>query len=146
MKTSAMRMEGRFIRPEDIALQNNGCHRVMLSVTKCDKRRSNAALCGKLLRWPRKNEKWFAAWFFANVEIAPAHGFADSGAEGFRNSFFRREARRQMARREFHRHRIFDFTVGENTVEKSISETIDGMLNARAFDKIDTDAEHAHPE
>jgi hypothetical protein len=29
-------------------------------------------------------------------------------------------------------------------MEKSIAEAINGMLDARAFDKIDTDAEDAH--
>jgi hypothetical protein len=50
-----------------------------------------------------------------------------------------------MARRKFHRHRIFDFAVGENTMEKSIPETVDRMLDARTLDKIDSDAEHTHP-
>jgi hypothetical protein len=31
-------------------------------------------------------------------------------------------------------------------MEKSISKTVHGTLNARAFDKIDADSKHAHPE
>ena len=50
----------------------------------------------------------------------------------FETASLRGETRSQMARREFHRHRIFDFTVGKNTMEKTVPETIDGMLNARA--------------
>jgi RNA-binding protein YhbY len=50
-----------------------------------------------------------------------------------------------MARRKFHRHRVFDFTIGKNTVEKSIAEPVDGALNSRAFHKIDAYAKHTHP-
>jgi len=51
-----------------------------------------------------------------------------------------------MARRKFHRHRIFNLAVGKNSVEKTIAESIDGALNAGALDKIDTSTNHAHLE
>jgi hypothetical protein len=49
-----------------------------------------------------------------------------------------------MASGKFHRHGIFDSAVGEDTMKKSITKTVDRMLNPCAFDKIDTDAKHAH--
>ena len=49
-----------------------------------------------------------------------------------------------MARRIFHRHRIFNLTIRKHPVQKTISKAIDGMLNASAFDKIDTDAQDTH--
>src|SRR5690349_14003217 len=49
-----------------------------------------------------------------------------------------------MSRREFHRHRILNLAIGKNSVEKTIAESIDGALNAGAFDKIDTSTNHAH--
>ncbi len=45
---------------------------------------------------------------------------------------------------EFHRHRIFNFTVRENAMQKTISESFNRMLNARTLDKIDTDANYTH--
>src|SRR6266545_5108804 len=49
-----------------------------------------------------------------------------------------------MPRREFHRHRIFNLAIGKNSVEKPITESIDGPLNAGALDKIDTSTNHTH--
>ena len=49
-----------------------------------------------------------------------------------------------MPRREFHRHGIFNLTIRKNAVQKAVSETIDGPLNACALYKIDTDTEDTH--
>src|SRR5206468_7861613 len=49
-------------------------------------------------------------------------------------------------RREFHRHGIFNLTVCENAMQETVSETINGTLNARALYKIDTYTDHAHLE
>src|SRR5947207_1727488 len=51
-----------------------------------------------------------------------------------------------MARREFHRHGVFNLTVCENAMQETVSETINGTLNARALYKIDTYTDHAHLE
>ncbi len=51
-----------------------------------------------------------------------------------------------MARWKFHRHGIRDLAVGENTMKKSITKPINGMLNASALDKINTDADDTHLE
>jgi hypothetical protein len=118
----------------------------MLGVAERNERRTHTALRGKFLRRPAKDEKRFATWLFANIDVAPAHCFADSGPECFRNSFFRCEARSQMARWKFHRYGIRDLAVCENTMKKSITKPINGMLNASALDKIDTDADDTHLE
>jgi hypothetical protein len=49
-----------------------------------------------------------------------------------------------MAFREFHRHRIFNFTICEDAMQEPVSESLDGMLDARAFDHINTDTDQAH--
>src|SRR2546430_17568629 len=49
-----------------------------------------------------------------------------------------------MARREFHRHRIINLTVCKNAMQKAISKSVNGTLNARALYKIDTDSNYAH--
>src|SRR6266487_1547482 len=49
-----------------------------------------------------------------------------------------------MSLRKLHRHRIFNFTIRENAMQKTISESFNRMLNARTLDKIDTDADYAH--
>ena len=54
------------------------------------------------------------------------------------------QGRSQMARRKFHCHRVFNLTICENPVQKTVSESINGMLNARALDKIDTNTDHTH--
>lgn len=82
--------------------------------------------------------------FFLDVDVAPTHGFADPGAERFCYRFLAGETRSQMALREFHRHRIFDFTICENAMQETISETLHGTLDPRALDNIDADADHAH--
>jgi hypothetical protein len=49
-----------------------------------------------------------------------------------------------MAFREFHRHRIFNFSICENAVQEPVSESFDGTLDPRAFDHINADTDHAH--
>src|SRR5215216_2576829 len=105
----------------------------MFGMAESNESRCDPTLYCEFLSRPGEYKERFAAGLLANVDVAPAHCFADSSAECFRDSFFRCESRSQMARREFHRQRIFDFAIGENTVEKSIAETVDRMLNARAF-------------
>src|SRR4030095_7064723 len=99
-----------------LTVKHNAGDRVMFGMAESNESRRDTTLCCELLRRPGKDEKRFAAGFFADVDVAPAHGFADSGAECFRNSFLRCETRSQMACREFHRHRIFDFTIGKDTM------------------------------
>jgi hypothetical protein len=127
-----------------LAFEKDTCNGVMLCVAKGDQSRSYAASCSKLMRRPRKYEKGLTAFFFPNIDVAPAHCLADACAERFCNRFLSRETRSQMARREFHRHGIFDLAISKNAVKKAISKSVDGMLNARALYKIDTDAYYAH--
>src|SRR6266480_61463 len=126
------------------AVKHNAGHGVMFGMAESDEGGRYAAFCGKLLGWSRKYEKRFAAGLFANIDVAPAHRFADAGAECFRNGFLRRKPRSQVASWEFHRHRIFNLAVGKDTMKKSITKTVDRMLNARAFDKIGADTDNAH--
>src|SRR4029077_523735 len=86
----------------------------------------------------------FAALFLADINVPPAHRFADPGAERFCHCLLARETRSQMAFREFHRHRIFNFPIREDAMQKPVSESLDGMLDARAFDHINADADHTH--
>jgi hypothetical protein len=65
-------------------------------------------------------------------------------AERFRDSFFRRETRGQMARWKFHRHRIFNLAISKNSLEEMIAKSIDRPLDAGALDKVDTGTNHAH--
>jgi hypothetical protein len=51
-----------------------------------------------------------------------------------------------MARRKFHRHRIFDLTIRKNAMQKAISKSVNGTLNASALNKIDTNTDYAHME
>src|SRR5215469_5836778 len=153
MTTSAMRMEVRLTkmpcmrRDRSIrtagrsglsggSFQNDGRHRVMLSVTECDQRRGDAPLCSKLQRWTAQNQKWFAARFFLDVDVAPTHRLADASPECLRNSLFCRETRSQMTSRELHRHGVFNLAVCKNASEKTIAKSIDGSLNAVTLDKI----------
>jgi len=79
-----------------------------------------------------------------NVNVAPAYGFAYSGAESFCNRLLAREPRSQMTLREFHRQRVFNFAGCENAMKKAISESVEGMLDALTFDNIYSDTYHAH--
>ena len=116
----------------------------MLGVTKRDERGSDTAPCRQLFGRSRKNQKRFATLFFPDVDVAPAHRFAYPGAERFCHCFLACESRSQVARRIFHRHRIFNLTIRKHPLQKTISKAIDGMLNASAFDQIDTDAQDTH--
>src|SRR6266480_2566196 len=118
----------------------------MFSMAESHESRSHTARYREFMRWTRKDEKRFAARFFADVDVTPAHCLSDAGAECLRDCFFRCEARSQMSRREFHRHGICDLAVRENTMKKSITKPINGMLNASALDKINTDADNTHLE
>jgi hypothetical protein len=118
----------------------------MISVAEGDERGSHAAFRGQFLRGAGKHKEWFSIWFFADVDVAPAHRFADAGAECFGDGFFPSETRGQMARRKFHRHRILNFAIGENAMKKAFAEAVDRVLDARAFHQVDTNAEHAHLE
>src|SRR5262249_5414671 len=117
---------------------------VVFGVAESDERRSHTSFCGKSISRPRQDQKWFATLFFTNIDVAPAHCFADPGAERFCHCLLARETRSQMALWEFHRHRIFNLTVCENATQKAISKSLDGMLDAGPFDTIDANANYAH--
>lgn len=87
-----------------LAVKHDASDGVMLGVAEGDESRSDAAVCREFLRRSRKDEKRLAARFFLNVDVAPAHGLANSGAECFGNRFFRGKTRGEMARWKFHRH------------------------------------------
>src|SRR5438874_284382 len=128
-----------------LAVKHDAGDGVMFSVAQRNEGRSDTALRRKFLRRTRKDEKWLAAWFFSNVDVAPAHGLANASAECFGDSFFCGKTRSQMSRREFHRHRILNLTIGKDAVQKTIAKPIHGPLNSRAFHKIDADSKHVHP-
>jgi len=116
----------------------------MIGVTERNQGGSYAAFRGEFPGWPGENKEGFAAWFLADIDVAPAHCLTNAGAECLRNSFFAGETRGQMARRKFHRHRILDLALGKNAMKKAFAETVKRMLNARTFDQIDADADDAH--
>ena len=116
----------------------------MLCMAESDERRRYAAFCRELMRRSRKNEKRLTALFFLNIDVAPTHCFANASTECFRHSFLSRKTRSQMARRKFHRHRIFNLTLGKNAMQKTISKSVNRTLNARTLDKIDANTDHAH--
>jgi hypothetical protein len=128
------------------SVQDHASHGVIIGVAEGDECGRYAAFPGQFLRGAGKDKKWFSTWFFADVDVTPAHRFADAGAECFGYRFLSGEARGQMSRRKFHRHGIFDFLVGENAMKKAFAETIERMLYAGDFDKINADAEHTHLE
>jgi len=80
---SAIATDTAAAKEAKLSFKNDRRHRVMLGMAESDEGGSYAALCGKLLRWPRENEKRLATWFFLNVDIAPAHRLANPGAECF---------------------------------------------------------------
>jgi hypothetical protein len=127
-------------------LENDAGNRVVFGMAERDQGRSYAALCGKCFGRSGKNQKRFATGFFSDVDATPTHRFAYPGAERFCYRFLPGEARSQMALRKFHRHRVFDFAIRENAMQKPISESINGTPNARALHKIDTNPDHAHLE
>src|SRR5438067_6335745 len=96
----------------------------MFGVTKSHEGRRHRALRREFLCWPRENEKRFAAWFFLNVDISPAHRRANSGSQSFRNCFFRGETRSQVARGKFHPHGIRDFALGKSPSESLFAKTL----------------------
>jgi hypothetical protein len=116
----------------------------MIGVAERDERGSHAAFCCQFLRGAGKHKEWFSTWFFADVDVAPAHRFANAGTECFGDGFFPSETRGQMARRKFHRHRILNFAIGENAMKKAFAEAVDRVLDARAFHQVNTNAEHTH--
>src|SRR4030095_12884556 len=127
-----------------LPLENYASDCIIVGVTENDQRRSYAPFCCKSFGRSRKNQKGFAALFFANIDVAPAHRFAYPGAERFCHCLFARETCSQMALREFHRHRIFNLTICEHAMQEPVSESFDGTLDARAFDNINANTNHAH--
>src|SRR5262249_14511830 len=91
-----------------------------------------------------ENQKWFAAFFFVYIDVAPAHGFSNSSTECFRYCFFRGKTRREMARRKFHRLAIGNFALGENPLHEPFTKTIERMLNPLDLNQIDANADNAH--
>src|SRR5205823_5021498 len=105
---------------------------------------AHPAFVSHSFRTAAQHDEWFAAFFLAHVEIAPAHRFSDAGPECFGERFLRREARREMAGRKFHRLRISDFTSSENAPQKTVAKPLDRILNPVAIDQVDPDADDAH--
>src|SRR5262245_48101695 len=116
----------------------------MLGMAKRDERSGDAASRSEFFGRPGENKEWFTARLFLDVDVTPSHRFADSGAECFRNSLFRRETRSQVTGREFHRHRVFNLAIGKNAMKKTVAESVNGPLDAPALDKIDTGTDHTH--
>src|SRR5438046_1262998 len=79
-----------------------------------------------------------------HVDIAPAHRFPNASAERFRHRFFRRKPGREMARWKFHRKAIGDLALGKNPLHKTLTKTIERVLNALDLDHVHANAEHAH--
>ncbi len=80
-----------------------------------------------------------------DIDVAPAHRFADAGAERLRDRLFRGEARSEMARGKFHRLAISDLALREDAVEEALTETFERMLDPRRLDHVDANSEDAHP-
>src|SRR5260370_35579104 len=97
----------------------------MFGMAESNERGSYAVLCGEFLCRSGKDQVRFAARLLSNIDVAPAHCFADAGAQVFRNSFFRCETRSQMPRRKFHRRRILNLTIAKDAVEQSIAKPLD---------------------
>jgi hypothetical protein len=116
----------------------------MIGVAERDQRGSHAAFRCQFLCGAGEHKEWFSTWFFADVDVAPAHRFANAGAECFGDGFFPSETRGEMARGKFHRHRILNFAISENAMKKAFAEAVDRVLDARAFHQVDTNAEHIH--
>ena len=116
----------------------------MLGVTEGDPDRGNSALFREFLRGTFENNERLPTRFAVHINVLPSHCLSDAGAESFRDGFFRREARRQMARGIFHRLGILDLARRKNAVEKTVAETIQRMLDARVLHQIDPNAEHTH--
>src|SRR5262249_23186476 len=127
-----------------LRLKDNTRDSIIFSVAEGDKCRRDASFCRISFGRPCKNQERFAALSFAYIDVAPAHRFADPSAEGFCHRLFASETRSEMSFREFHRHRILDFTVCENAVQKPIPESLDRTLDPRAFDHINADTNNAH--
>src|SRR5204862_5933551 len=51
---------------------------------------------------------------------------------------------REMARWKFHRLAIGDLALGKNPLHKTLTKTIDRVLNALDLDHVHANAEHAH--
>src|SRR5438876_9060487 len=66
-----------------LPLKNDASDCVMFGMAESDESRSYAAFRSELLRGTGKDEKRLAALFFANVDVAPAHCFANAGAKRF---------------------------------------------------------------
>jgi hypothetical protein len=137
---------GGYARSWLLCLQNYARNCIILRVAESDERGSDSPSCGKSISRSRKNQKWFAAFFSTNVDVAPAHCLAYPGAERFGSRLLTGESRSQMTLRKFHRHRIFNFTICENAPQKAVSELLYGMLDAPALDNIHADTNYAHLE
>jgi len=96
-------------------------HSARLSVAKTDPNLFYPAFASHLFRPTAQDDKRFATLFFLHVEIAPTHRFSNPGPERLRKRLLRRETRRQMAGREFHRLRIGDLALRKNTLQKAIA-------------------------
>ena len=84
---------------------------------------------------------WTLAFGTDNFDVAPADTAAPSGAESFHAGFFSGETGGVAFEASGFGFAVLDFTFGENAVEKTIAETLDGLADARNFGDIDTGAE-----
>src|SRR6266542_4246476 len=68
-----------------LSLKNDAGDRVVFSMAERDQGRNYASLCGECFGRSRKDKIRLAALFFSNVDVAPAHCFANTSAERFRH-------------------------------------------------------------
>src|SRR5438874_8484236 len=137
-------LPGRYRRRACLPFDDDHCNGVMLGMTQTDPGGLHRPLLGEGVGSAVKDQKRLAAFFLVHVDIAPAHRFPNASAERFRHRFFRRKPGREMARWKFHRLAIGDLALGKNPLHKTLTKTIDRVLNALDLDHVHANAEHAH--
>ncbi len=139
------RPRARFCASTVVRFENDRGQSAVFGMAETDPDVGHFTFVSHLLRAAAQDDEWLAAFSLLHVEIAPPHRLSDPGPEGFRKRFLGRKARREMARGKFHRVGISDLALGEDAVQKTVAETLDRILDPRAIDQVDTNADDSHP-
>ena len=83
---------------------------------------------------------WALAFGTDHFNVAPPDAMTPSGAESFHAGFFSGEAGGVTFEASGFSFAVEDFAFGEDAMQKTFTETLDGLANARDFGDVDTGA------
>ncbi len=118
------------------AFENYLCNGEVAAMGQAEMRSGHSHRSGSFGCAAMKEKRGPAAAKMCHLNLAPAYAACDAGSEGLGSCLLGGEARCQAFRAVFLTHAIGDFARRKDAIEKTIAESIHGILYPRDFGQI----------